>query len=73
MRRLETALQRYAWGKSGSDSMVARLKKVRKKGRRAHSWSDAAILVISTNTVSQTRLSCVAVLSAHYERALGQR
>lgn len=29
MRRLETALQRYAWGKSGSDSMVAQLKKVR--------------------------------------------
>ncbi|CAM9106154.1 unnamed protein product [Scytosiphon promiscuus] len=27
MRRLETALQRYAWGKSGSDSMVAQLKK----------------------------------------------
>ena len=30
MRRLETAVQRYAWGKSGSDSMVAQLKKVRK-------------------------------------------
>lgn len=29
MRRLETAIQRYAWGKSGSDSMVADLKKVR--------------------------------------------
>lgn len=29
MRRLETALQRYAWGKGGSDSMVAQLKKVR--------------------------------------------
>ncbi|CAM9582717.1 unnamed protein product [Ectocarpus fasciculatus] len=26
MRRLETALQRYAWGKSGSESMVAQLK-----------------------------------------------
>lgn len=28
MRRLETALQRYAWGKRGSRSMVAKLKKV---------------------------------------------
>eukprot|EP00752_Nemacystus_decipiens_P004477 g4089.t1 len=27
MRRLETAIQRYAWGKSGSNSMVAQLKK----------------------------------------------
>ena len=29
MRRLHTAIQRYAWGKGGSDSMVAQLKKVR--------------------------------------------
>lgn len=34
MRRLETALQRYAWGKSGSDSMVAQLKKVRFEERK---------------------------------------
>lgn len=29
MRRLHTALQRYAWGKRGSDSKVAQLKKVK--------------------------------------------
>lgn len=28
MRRLHTALQRYAWGKRGSDSRVAQLRKV---------------------------------------------
>lgn len=33
MRRLETAIQRYAWGKSGSDSMVVQLKKVKNKAR----------------------------------------
>lgn len=31
MRRLETALQTYAWGKCGSDSMVAQLKKVNRR------------------------------------------